>query len=47
MFFLTRAEQAVIAFILISLVIGAGVRHFRIMKRLPGNQVTVQPTAAS
>lgn len=35
MFFLTRREQMVVIFILTSLVIGAGIRHYRLEKMLP------------
>jgi len=35
MFFLTRREQIVVAFILISLVAGAGIRHLRMSALLP------------
>jgi len=35
MFFLTRREQMVVIFILTSLVLGAGIRHYRLEKMLP------------
>lgn len=35
MFFLTRREQMVMIFILTSLVLGAGIRHYRLEKMLP------------
>jgi hypothetical protein len=35
MFFLTRREQMVVIFILTSLVLGAGIRHFRLDRMLP------------
>ena len=36
MFFLTRREQTVAVMILVALVIGAGVRHIRLMAMMPG-----------
>ena len=35
MFFLTRREQMVVIFILTSLVLGAGIRHYRLDRMLP------------
>lgn len=35
MFFLTRREQMVVIFILTSLLLGAGIRHFRLERSLP------------
>lgn len=35
MFFLTRREQMVVIFILTSLFLGAGIRHYRLERMLP------------
>jgi len=37
-FFLTRREQIVVAFILVSLVAGAGIRYLRMTALLPQSQ---------
>lgn len=35
MFFLTRREQIAVAFILVSLIVGAGIHHLRMSSLLP------------
>lgn len=37
---LTRREQLVLALILVALISGAGIRHFRMMKALPGEMAS-------
>lgn len=40
MFFLTRGEQMVVIFILTSLFLGAGIRHYRLERMLPSQSHT-------
>lgn len=47
MFFLTRREQIVVAFILVSLFAGAGIRHYRMSARLPSSASAVAPARVS
>ncbi len=47
MLFLTRREQIVVAFILVSLFAGAGIRHFRMSARLPSSANAAAPARLS
>ncbi len=47
MLFLTRREQIVVAFILVSLFAGAGIRHFRMSARLPSSANAAAPARVS
>ncbi|MEI6321815.1 MAG: hypothetical protein WCP60_01775 [bacterium] len=44
MLFLTRHEQIVLVLILTALIAGAGIRHFRMMHLLPGNNSATSNT---
>lgn len=44
MLFLTRHEQVVLVLILTALLAGAGIRHFRMMHLLPGNNSAISNT---
>jgi hypothetical protein len=42
-FFLTRREQCVVAFLFASLVVGAGIRHLRMVHLLPAETIPASP----